>query len=660
MRLRAWRWVALLVLAVCSARAHAGLDLEFAELDFAAGRAQGVVVALPDAGQRAGRLHVARLQIGAQRWGPLTLDCATLSLTDGIVACRGGRLSGLPGVGPVRVSFSYNTAASTGVARLVFADGGRVDVRLGRGGGYRLDLTRVALARLLPFVPALAPWQPAALLDGTLRGDARGLRVALELTEGRFSDADGLHAGEALAGQLSGALRFEPGGRASWQAELRWHTGDVFWTPVLVSPELSVRARGDADAQHIRVASAQLTAPGVSGLTASGVFTRTPLALREGTARLQRGELAELVPRFVLPLVVPAQLARWRVAGAASGMVRWADGGLQSARLTLDEAGFSYLGQRFRVGPMSGVVEWARTGPMPARLQVDGLHWQKLDFKPFALAAEVHGDTLTLAPARLPVLDGAIIIEALTLAREDSAWQGRGSFYMEPVSMGLLTDALDLPSMAGTLSAAIPGVTVSPRRIGLDGALVIAVFDGYVQATELEVTDAFGVLPRLTAEVEAAHLDLRQLTETFSFGAVSGFVDARVKGLEMAAWVPVRFDASVRSSPGNYPRRISQRAVEHITALGGAGAMAAVQRSFLRFFNDFGYRELGLSCRLRNDVCEMRGLGDNEAPGAPFMVVRGGGIPALNVIGYNRRVDWKELVERITRVTAGNATPIVQ
>ena len=191
--------------------------------------------------------------------------------------------------------------------------------------------------------------------------------------------------------------------------------------------------------------------------------------------------------------------------------------------------------------------------------------------------------------------------------------------------MGLLTDALDLPSMAGTLSAAIPGVTVSPRRIGLDGALVIAVFDGYVQATELEVTDAFGVLPRLTAEVEAAHLDLRQLTETFSFGAVSGFVDARVKGLEMAAWVPVRFDASVRSSPGNYPRRISQRAVEHITALGGAGAMAAVQRSFLRFFNDFGYRELGLSCRLRNDVCEMRGLGDNEAPGAPFMVVRGGG-----------------------------------
>lgn len=37
--------------------------------------------------------------------------------------------------------------------------------------------------------------------------------------------------------------------------------------------------------------------------------------------------------------------------------------------------------------------------------------------------------------------------------------------------------------------------------------------------------------------------------------------------------------------------------------------------------------------------------------------MRGGGIPALNVIGYNRRVDWSELVNRLQRVVADNVTP---
>ncbi|MDR3158022.1 MAG: hypothetical protein LBU11_03220, partial [Zoogloeaceae bacterium] len=39
----------------------------------------------------------------------------------------------------------------------------------------------------------------------------------------------------------------------------------------------------------------------------------------------------------------------------------------------------------------------------------------------------------------------------------------------------------------------------------------------------------------------------------------------------------------------------------------GGGAMAAIQKSALRFFEDFGYRGIGLSCRLENGVCHMRG-----------------------------------------------------
>ena len=52
--------------------------------------------------------------------------------------------------------------------------------------------------------------------------------------------------------------------------------------------------------------------------------------------------------------------------------------------------------------------------------------------------------------------------------------------------------------------------------------------------------------------------------------------------------------------------------------------------------------------------------GLEQRPGGGYALVRGGGIPALNVIGYNRRVDWHELVDRLQRVIASNAAPEIR
>ena len=225
--------------------------------------------------------------------------------------------------------------------------------------------------------------------------------------------------------------------------------------------------------------------------------------------------------------------------------------------------------------------------------------------------------------------------------------------------MRLLTDALGLPSMSGVLSASIPGLRARPGEVVLDGATVVSVFDGFVQATGVRVLEPFGVGSHLTAEIEARHIDLSQLTETFSFGSITGFIDADIHALELVRWRPTAFDARVSSSEGRYPRRISQRAVQNISALGGAGAIAAIQRSLLGFFDTFGYSEIGLACVLRSGVCDMSGIDDGQQDGR-FVIVSGGGIPALDVIGYNRRVDWRELVERLQRVIEGNAAAEVR
>lgn len=639
--------------------ADSALRLALGELSIAPIVAKNVVLELADQADRGGQVRIGYLSLGERELHDVVLACGVLSLADGVIACRNGRLAGVPGADGAQVTLRYDTAQSSGALRLAFSAGGAIDARLDVSGAIVVTLTRLPIGIFAAWLPQLATWQAGGNVDGTVRYAARRAHADLTLSQGKFSDADGLHAGESLNVDVDVVARRTGEGWVG-DVQLRWPEGAVFWNPVLLSPEISLMASGRIDGDHVHMESAHLRAPGIGALTASGVFDLERVRLRKGEARLEGGDLAVLVPQFVLPVLAPAQTERWRTSGMTSAHLQWSSDTLESATVSLDGVGFSYLGQRFRVGPISGEIPWHRDHPTTAQVHVDGLGWQKLAFAAFDVSAWISGDAIEFAPLRLPVLDGALVVASLDFEKENAIWEAGASLYMEPVSMRRFTEALQLPSMAGTLSASIPAVSASSRRIALGGALVIAAFDGYVQATGLEVVDPFGLVPRLTADVSAEHLDLEQLTETFSFGSVSGFIDISVNRLEMAAWRPVMFDAVVRSTPGDYRRRISQRAVENITALGGAGAVAAIQRSFLRFFNDFGYRELGLACRLRGNVCEMQGLDGEGRADAPFLIVRGGGVPALNVIGYNRRVDWVELIERLARVTAGDAKPIIQ
>jgi hypothetical protein len=270
------------------------------------------------------------------------------------------------------------------------------------------------------------------------------------------------------------------------------------------------------------------------------------------------------------------------------------------------------------------------------------------------LPLEMHGFEFSLPRAEIPLLDGLILFEDFHAVRDDGEWQWKLSGALHPISMPLLTQALGLPQMDGVLSATIPHIQYADEILTLDGALVISVFDGYLAASGLKVLGPFGPLPRVRADIEARHLDLGMLTHTFSFGDITGYIDGDVKGLEMSGKQPLAFDARVLSSSGDYPKRISQRAVQNISSLGGAGAGAAIERSFLHFFDTFGYEQIGLTCRLVNDICEMGGIpGETSAPG--YVMVKGGGIPALSVIGYNRRVHWEELVSRLQAIIAGNS-----
>jgi hypothetical protein len=217
-----------------------------------------------------------------------------------------------------------------------------------------------------------------------------------------------------------------------------------------------------------------------------------------------------------------------------------------------------------------------------------------------------------------------------------------------PIDVARISRAFGWPEFQGTLEGSIPGLQLRQGVVTLDGALEAKVFDGRVAVRDLRLQEPLGKYPRLFANVGIDGLDLELVTRTFEFGTITGRLSGYVSNLETFDWMPAAFDAFLYTPPDDRSRhRISQRAVTNLSSIGGGsggGVAAALQGGFLRFFDDFGYDRLGLSCRLANDVCVMGGV--LPAPGG-YYIVKGAGLPRIDVIGSQTRVAWTTLVRQL-------------
>lgn len=665
-------WLLALALGLSPALAVERLSLKIADVAnpvFALHDIQAVF----DAGGATATISVARARVGARVLRDVRLRCARASLSFDGFSCHGADLH-LAGK-PVSAALDFELDRRSGEVRFAagFDQGGRIEVDLDGGGDLLarvVELPADAVHALLspwspPVARAMRDFKPQGRASGELAWSTAGARASrlsarFRIADAAFGSADGLQAAERVGVEFAVDAR-QAGGAWHWQAGVDWKEGAAYLHPLYLEAGARLSASGRLDGRRLRVDDAALEVEGVRRLRATATANLDALDETSLSVDVDGADLALIGPRWIAPLLAPASAERLRFAGHLSGALQVREGRLQAVELRFEDAGFSLIGVAegpgVALGPIVGQASWAQGERRRARLEVAGGRWEKLALGAFVIDAELMDDGARLARTMVPVLDGALVLEDLSLSRGPGGWQGSGSVVIEPVSMPALTAALDLPLMAGVLSASLPELRVSPGEIALDGALVISVFDGYLRATGLRLREPFGVAAHLSGDLEARHIDLAQLTETFSFGSITGFVDADVRGLELVRWRPVAFDARIASSPGDYRRRISQRAVENISALGGAGAVAAIQRSLLRLFETFGYRELGLHCRLASGVCVMDGIEGGERADGGFVIVRGGGVPALDVIGYNRRVDWDELVARLQRVVAENVSP---
>ncbi len=593
---------------------------------------------------------VGELSVAGRTWRNAKLSCPDFHTGKGLIECRRGDLAGLP------LRFAYRGGALE--ASLFPGSGETWNLtarRTEKGWEGRAVLAGANPARLAPWLPAAWPRPTAGKVGGALLFSARELQADLRFGGAAFSDAAGLRAGEKLGGRLL-ASAVPAGSQWRWKAQVDWSEGAVFWQPFYF-PQGGQRFAGQGryGSGGLFLDRGSLTLAGVGTAQVAGAWTGG--RLRDFDLRASPLALDGLYRLILKPLLAKGAFSKLDAKGEADLAWRYRNGASEVFDLTVRDGELVDQEKRFAFSGLNLRLPWAANQVREGEFAFRQGRLFDLPVGPLRTPVRMEGWRFTVSALSLPVLDGQLTVEGFEAERKGGAWRWQFGSGLSPISMESLSQTLGWPKMRGSLSGVVPRVSYENQTMTADGALLVRAFDGTTVVRGLVLAEPLGLAPRLYADVDMRSLDLDLLTRAFSFGSITGRIDATVKGLELSAWRPVKFNAKVESSPGDYPRRISQRAVENISALGGAGATAAIQRSFLRFFHQFGYSKIGLSCALRNGVCTMDGA---EAAPHGYVIVKGGGVPAITVIGYNRQVGWDELLERLNRIVEGNVKPIVE
>ena len=648
--------------------------LEVGEIRMPGGQVSGLTATLDLAARRPFARVVAKsielpAPVGALR--KVEVTCTDLMIREPRFGCRHGHVNARGGPTKtlsMNAAGEYNTARSSArahgsdfaVAGGVAQFGATFDSR-----GWTLEASANALD-IRQVRELVSPWLkvPEGLtFDGHV--DARGnaatrggpMHVNAELTTADLNFTN--REGTVVAEKVATALRIDAvQSRTGFDIEagLDGSAGQALAGPVLldfgVNP-LNLEARGTLAREALNFDDITLVQKNLAEARGQArVALGDSPSLASAHLELANVQFPAAYTSFMQIGLAASDFGQLKITGSARGSVDVANNAptrldLQLADLVMEDAK-----GKFAMADVNAELHWAADATasvMPSfiswnRASAYGLSGgaARLDFIARGLGFEL------TAPARLPVFDGAVRVNRLA-TRHLGAADAELEFdaRIEPINMKLISRAFGWPELSGQLAGTIPGLTYRKRVLSVDGDLVASVFDGTIVGRGFRLQDPLGPWPRLFADVTARRLDLSLVTNTFSIGSITGRLDADVNHLELFNWSPVAFDARLYSTPGDKSKKlISQKAVTSISNVGGGGGSvtAALQSGVLKFFDQFRYDRIGIACKLENDVCLMSGI---EPAGIGYYLVKGRGLPHIDIIGNQGRVAWPQLVAQI-------------
>jgi hypothetical protein len=500
------------------------------------------------------------------------------------------------------------------------------------------------------------------LLASGVKDNITEIDLTARLDRLTLQTPDGKAATEALS--TSAKIRANrEGDRWHWQISQQLAGGALYLEPVYLEAgkeaiTLAGQGSWDPARQQADVASFAFEHAGTATVTGrASLESGAQVTLARADLSVQSENLARFSSVYLKPFAEQTAFEGLSLEGRAQAELSLTEQTLTHLALDFAELEVNDGSGRIAAEGGEGSIHWsnASDAAVPSALGWQKLSLYSLPIGPARLAFSARADRIELLKkSRLPFLGGNIALNRFTFQSHpekepDIYFEGR----LNEVSLEQLSSALHWTPLSGTVSGKIPGVEYHDDTLKLKGELNVKVFDGNVRIANLASSGLFGDFPTLSAEIELDRLDLDRITRKFEFGGITGRLSGFVKNLQLENWRPVGFYAWFGTPEDDDSRhRISQKAVQNIANIGGGGAADLLSRSFLRFFDTFGYDKIGLGCYLHDGVCQMMGLEATETGG--YRIIKGGGLPRIDVIGYNSRIDWTVLLERLKRITASD------
>ncbi|MEX0706859.1 MAG: hypothetical protein WD078_02765 [Woeseia sp.] len=649
---------------------------------------------LTDAGL-SGRLHIARIELPAAGLdlADTRIDCEGILLTATRFTCERGVLdANLPGIGRHRIAVQFTYERRTGTTHITLPQlpvaGSNVRVRASvddTTSTVHFDGEALQLEALVELANAFGAGLDdltaagQAAVSGTLetRGDG-SLKMSLnaQLLDASLANPAGTAVTDALRGDLAFTALLA---QTAWQidASVTADRGEAYFEPVyanLSEHAIELRVTGMTTADFVTFRIPQFHVEQQSLMTLDGKIAvtlpgdDTALAL-DGRIEFTDTSVAAVYSSLLQVLAAGTILGDLETAGRVSGALTLADSTVTAANIKLNDVALDDRQRRFAVYGLHGRIDWPGTGAEAADTLPSHLAWDSaaafgIVLGGATLDARLGGNDLELLkPLRIPTMGGALTINRLAMQNYGSD-EARGLLdaQLEPIQLGQLTSAFDWPAFSGSLSGQLPTLHYEGNAMTVGGRLTASAFDGDIEVENLRLEQPFGRVPRLYADLRLRNLDLERITSTFSFGLIQGRLSGDVTGLELVDWRPVAMDLHLYTPPDDPSRhRISQRAVENLASVGGGGAAAALSSGLLKFFEVFAYDRIGLRCVLVDGTCAMSGAGAaGDGPsGRGYYIVKGSGLPRIDVIGYRNRVSWQSLVNQLANITKSEG-PVVK
>ena len=408
------------------------------------------------------------------------------------------------------------------------------------------------------------PTFPDLLSSGLVQSDVRitGRGSSLQSIQGEalvkqlsFANEDSTIVGENVATKISfSSIR----NHLEWKSKINTTTfqGELYIDPVFIDANANPKdvfgeVKWQVGSSKIEFSPLNFEDSNAIHLEVATIFDYQENKI---TAPVQTTIQYALFPKvyddYMQPFLLDTNMADLITSGSLSGSMLIEGDRVAETDLKLEYLSLEDHQNRFSISKLNGNLGWGKLySNKDYQFGFEAAELYKLRLGASLFSFSNNEEALVLKQAvSVPILDGAVNVENFRVHEPGQEGQSISmDISLTPISMSKLSLAFGWPEMNGNLAGYAPNVTYKKGDVDVQGALLIRGFGGSTTIHNLSASDLFSITPKLSADIQLKNLDLRSLTETFSFGEITGRLEGAIEGLQFVSWSPVEFNAWFRT-----------------------------------------------------------------------------------------------------------------